>query len=741
MKFTICAILISMSSCLFAVNSEIVRHSSAQDFADSEPNNIVIDSQGAMRLARENEVLLEKIPDSWVINTAISSSSNIGEKSIYLGTSPNGAIYKYDGKKLAAIFLSEIPEPQEEVIDESDEQTQSAQDPNEAGEIIEQDSLIANEHIFALAFDSSNRLLAGVSGENCRLLRFGADNKAAVIFEPEDSFYIFAIHVNSDGRIFVATGPQGKIFALDSDASNPKVLVDLKERNILSLATDANNNLFAGVDENGIIYKINPKTKKYSAILDCEQNDITSIVFDEIGNLYAAATNSDFASDEFEQDCAAPVSPAGRNGNSAETKSFSQVQDVVKIQIANSARGKEDAGESESFSENASVIYKITPQGFVFDIYAQPTLFLSLFYKENTLTAATSANAQLVSIDTKTQKVTLASIIEKTAQATSIVGFGEDICIATANPARLLVVRNSLAKVGSIESPLIDAGQPALWGKIQIDASIPKDASILVSVRSGNSEKISDDLFSDWSKPKNITAPLAMDCPVARFAQYKLIFKGALSPIVREIAVSHLVENISPRIVSISAAQDSESPEFIAVDFYAEDDNQDNLTYKLEFRETLSGRWISLEEEIEESPFQWESRSVPDGIYELRITANDAKSNSPTTAKTASWISEPFIIDNTPPKIAASKTEVVNSSAKIELAISDEFSMMASLAFTVDSSKDWISTLPDDLVFDTKNEEFTILANDLESGDHLLCIKASDDAGNTIYKSFYVTIE
>ena len=48
--------------------------------------------------------------------------------------------------------------------------------------------------------------------------------------------------------------------------------------------------------------------------------------------------------------------------------------------------------------------------------------------------------------------------------------------------------------------------------------------------------------------------------------------------------------------------------------------------------------------------------------------------------------------------------------------------------------------LPDDMVYDTTEEEFTIVIEKLEIGEHIITVRISDDVGNTTYKTFEVKV-
>ncbi len=737
MRFLSCIILLSFSSCLFAVNSSIVRHSRADDFAAAKPNNIVINSQGNISLANESHCLLKDIPDTWVINTVLTKTESDGKEAIFFGTSPNGILYKYKDGRLETFY--------KKAQKKLDAATDSVADPNEAGKKIEKEEKVTNEHIFALALDRDGNLLAAVSGEDCRVVKFREDGKSHVVCELDDAFYIFALYVNDAGDIFLATGPEGKIYKIDSGTNEPKVFASLKERNILSLAADKEGNLYAGADENGVLYKFDMLTKKQSVVFDSKQNDITAIVFDDDGNLYFSAANAKAMPKSDNAKHVAKSTKAGSADVKDDVKRFSKSQGVFKIQIANSNRGKRTSSRTKKSedSKNSSVVYKISPKGFSSKVYSQSTLFLSMLYDDNKLLVATSNAGELITIDTKTDIATQSTPQKDAKQITAIAKYGEGFTVATANQAMLVGISKHLAKQGELISSLIDAKQPALWGKIQLDADIPTGASIKVSFRSSNTSKEDDNLFSVWSEPREIVSPLNIDCPVGRFLQYKLILTGDNdeTPLVREIAISNLIENIAPEIVSISTSSPRDKGAVVLVSFLAKDKNKDKLSYQLDFRLVDSSRWILIDDKIKKSPFEWDSRTVSDGVYQLRLRVDDAKSNSPTTTKSASWISDPVVVDNTAPVVASSDVAVEDSKAIIKVSLEDQLSMIASFAFTVDSSKDWISTIPDDLVFDTSKEEFTIVTDELEKADHVVTIKASDDAGNVVYKSFYVTIE
>ena len=187
--------------------------------------------------------------------------------------------------------------------------------------------------------------------------------------------------------------------------------------------------------------------------------------------------------------------------------------------------------------------------------------------------------------------------------------------------------------------------------------------------------------------------------------------------------------------------KDSKQPATVKISFMAIDSNKDTLTYEIEFRKTTNTRWIMLEDKLTKPKFDWLTNTVEDGRYEVRITADDARSNSTTTAMTGTRVSDQIIVDNTPPAIESHSITVKGTTAILKLSLKDEFSMIGNLSYTVNSNKDWISTIPDDLIYDTTQEEFTITIEDLEPGENVIAVRFNDAVKNTKYKSYEAKVD
>ena len=769
-RLTFTALLcLALSSACLAVNTKVTRHTSSSDLLKGQSEEIVISSRGTIQLGRSAETQVEKkefddLGNVWSINSIVVSGGTV-----YFGTSPNGGIYKYSLNKLTKIYPLEEDKIEEEQIEE--EQSQAETEPNDAnepdGKIVDTEKRLLNEHIFAMATDVSGRLLAGISGEKCRLCRFEAD-KMETIYEPNDAKYIFAITTDYSGNIYLGTGPEGKIYRLNSLGKKARLIYDSLDKNILSLASGEDGYIYAGSDSRGLVYKINPRTKKTTVLYDSEQPEITALLFmgpedtpDTLSGLYAAATSAKIV--QAQTQFAAKQPSAGRPETKTEkgkssSKSSSKNDGGRKLSIANTKKagtGKPGQGppsvRKPTKPGKASQIYKVTNDGFVNNIFSEAVVFFCLAEEDGKLLTGTGNSAQLFSIDPAAE---LASVIyedEQASQVTAIAVAGDDVYLGTANPAKLIKLGSGFASEGTYTSDLIDAGQPAKWGKLQLEADIPRGCTIQVASRSGNVKDVNDPTFSPWTELVEVSEPIQLNCPLGRFCQYKLVLQsedGDKSPLIREIAVASTVPNLSPKVelVTVSRVATASKKGFFKISYKTKDDNGDKLIYKIDFRKLNRTNWIELKDKLDAASFEWNAKTVEDARYEVRITVSDERSNTTSTKLTGSRISDPVVVDNTGPIVKNITTSALKNNGQyriFEIEVQDELSAIGKLEYTIDSNADWLSTVPDDLVYDTTDENFTIkidVKEDLPKGDHVLTIKVTDALGNTTYRTFEVNI-
>jgi hypothetical protein len=777
-------IVAAMAGSAWAVTSEVTKHSTAAEFLKGKTDQTQVDSEGTIRLARQSMTidfgkLLEK---AWAIH-----SMAVGpDGSVFVGTSPNGQIFRVLKGKAEQIYPIEKPKepaadkpadtaacepkkadapgegsgeickPKDAATEEpkaceitepkvADPKAEKPADKSDAAKATEPVEPVAQEYVFAMTMDRADRLVAGISGKQARLIRF-ENGQAQTLAELEGVKYIHAIAVDGVGNLYLGTGPDGKIFRLDPFGKNPQVVYAGKDHNILSLAVDDKGTIYAGCDERGLVLRIAPDGKM-TVLYDSEQNEITALALDEQGNLYAAATSAEVTREKVAYNPVSSDAAAGR----PDDKSAPRDKDpkAAELKIPNTEKPAVPAGlpgaapKRGSLPKSAGHIYRIDPQGTVTDLFSDMSVLYALRLRGEGLLVGTGNAAQVFTVDPATEKRALAYEEKLSTQITALAAGNGAIWIGCANPAKLIRLSDTVSGEGIYLSELIDAGQPARWGKLQVEATIPEGCSVWMTARSGNVGEPNDPSFSPWSQAVELKAAATLNCPVGRFGQYKLTLKSGkpdATPRVDAVTVAHVVGNLAPVVNAVNVARVKGKPGMLATAFEAVDRNKDTLVYKLELRRQGRTPWILLKDELLANTFEWDSQTVEDGRYELRVTADDRRSNSDTTALTASRISETFVVDNTAPEAKDIQTKIEGGKVIVQMAVEDALSVVSAVNYTVDSNDKWMGTIPEDLVFDTTRETFVIELKGLEPGEHVLAIRMADDVGNTGFKTVYITI-
>lgn len=404
-------------------------------------------------------------------------------------------------------------------------------------------------------------------------------------------------------------------------------------------------------------------------------------------------------------------------------------------------------------TQEGNAVYRIDPDGFVTEVFRESVMILRLARDGDRLLVSTGNEGQVYRVDPAAEETLILADVEA-EQIPAMLVQGDRILLATANPARLLELDRRPADEGTYTSPPMDASQVSLWGAINVTADVPEGSKLIVETRSGNVADPEQAPWSNWSQaavfePAPDHPPLQpreakVNAPPARFLQYRLKLDAgadAATPAVDRVEVAYVVPNLSPKITTLTAAYPEQSdpaaapPTAMAVTWEAADANADALTYTLAYQPAGSKKWITLADDIEQSPHEWQTQQVPDGYYLLRVTATDAKDNPGDMARTATRRSDPVLVDNTPPRFDEVKHDVKPAHVTVTGKVSDDLSPLRRLDYTLDGEEDYHPILPEDLIFDSTSETFSLTLPDLTAGPHVVTLRARDARGNTRHES------
>jgi hypothetical protein len=176
---------------------------------------------------------------------------------------------------------------------------------------------------------------------------------------------------------------------------------------------------------------------------------------------------------------------------------------------------------------------------------------------------------------------------------------------------------------------------------------------------------------------------------------------------------------------------DKEPKPQIKVSFKVDNPDEDELRYYVDYQPLGSRQWFSaLEpgEVLTRAELKWETSSLPEGRYRLRVTATDELSNPPARVRRHSLLSRVVLVDNTAPRLQGLKAE----GGRVSGTAVDGLGPIRRLEAQIAGRQEWIPIEPKDGVFDEAREAFSVdLTEVLPAGAAMITLRAFDTAGNS----------
>ncbi|MGH7214912.1 MAG: hypothetical protein ACREIT_09130 [Tepidisphaeraceae bacterium] len=402
-----------------------------------------------------------------------------------------------------------------------------------------------------------------------------------------------------------------------------------------------------------------------------------------------------------------------------------------------------------------NAIYRIDRDGFVSEIFRQPVLVLSLVMeKGGTLLAGTGSEGLIFQLNPAAEETAVIAKVEPRQVMSLLPAHDGNIYLGLANVGGLATMSSTFAASGTYTSPVLDAQQISRFGNLQLHGSLPEGTSITVATRSGNVAEAGETGWSKWTDDVAAARFVAVKSPAARYLQYRVTFNGTPegSPVIEDVNVAYQLPNLAPAVRSIRAVQQAAAqPQQgegaaqpagkVQISWDAADPNGDKMRYTLHYRAGPRRPWIVLKEDVKGLTFDWDTRAVADGRYELRVTATDSGANSPGGGKSAARVSDPVFVDNTPPVVGDIQSEVKGDTVKVSARAVDVTGTVASLHYSVDASDDWQAVMPSDNIFDSNEESSSFTVTGLKPGPHQITLRAADARGNLAHETVLLTVE
>jgi hypothetical protein len=532
------------------------------------------------------------------------------------------------------------------------------------------------DSILALAFDSAGVALYAATGSSGRVLRVEPNGVSSVYFKTDDPFVV-SLAVRDDGVVYAGTSGKGLLYRI-TGPGRASVLYDFPGEDVHAIAVGPNRTLWAIVNE-------------------------------------AAAAASAESSE----------TPSSRRGAGGRTPP------------GPSATPRTKPGKGSLWRFDAQE----RPERLM---HHDEFHYLSLALDEHGAPfVGTGAEGRVYTVDDAHVVSLVADTDERQIGA---IGLGARArFIIGSDPA----VYHRIVAVGGPDavwtSKPLDAGLRAHFGHLTWNGT----GALEVSTRTGDTQT-PDTTWSAWSNP--LANGGATPSPPGRFVQLRARLRDAAATI-SDVSLAFVTENLRAVVTEVAAHPKTgarESKEGMAqsggeppkhdsvmhVTWKIDNPDSDELRYRVQFRREGGARWLDagkLDEVLTKPELDWDTATLPEGKYRVRVDASDDISNPPSSATHHSLEAPPVLVDNTPPVF---KT-ITMQGHRLHAEVVDGLGPIARVEAAVDGRQEWRPLAPADGIFDTADETVDADITPLLSatpGPHILAVRAYDAAGNFVVR-------
>ena len=682
----------------------------------------------------------------------------------YVGTGHQGRVYRLDADGKVSLFWS-APEIEVFALAVGPEgEVYAGASPNgklyritaegEGEEIFDPEQTYIWSLVIAPASGSNNDkapLLYMATGGEGRIYRVDASGKGRVFAETKQR-HVVSLALDAEGRLLAGTDPNGIAYRIDPDG-RLFALYDADLPEIRSLAVAPNGDIYAAAMGGGAS-KITQSVSSFAASAAVKT---TVQVSAAAGGAAAPATPSSgtVAAQPMVSVSQPVISYPGmersallriRPGQGVEKLWSSSEENILALSVANDeAAGTGDQRESSP----PQILFATDRKGRIYKL----------------------RDRRKVSLVTESGR----------EQVTQLATDSKGLLVASAHSAGLSRFETTAEAAGTYESAIHDAKTHARWGRLTWQGDGVDSGRVKIATRAGNAA-VPDDSWSEWSEAIEGEADAegpgtfagTVRSPPARYIQWRatLATKDERAPLLRAVRLAYLPRNSPPRVselkveasaekgaataagaatpaaapaeaaysITVSASGSSTAAPATSttqqtlggagrgmkISWKATDPDGDKLTAAVAFRETGVSGWKTIKKEINDSHVSLDSESLADGTYRFRVVVSDRAANPPAAARETDQISEPVLIDHTPPRV---RMIDVNGRESASFEATDDASALAAAEYAIDAGN-WIPVYPADGILDSRRESFTIPLDGLAEGEHLLTLRVRDRAGN-----------
>ncbi len=531
-----------------------------------------------------------------------------------------------------------------------------------------------------------------------------AGNKFEPFAELEGADHILALAFDAATQsLFVATGPNGKLFRVTRDGK-AQVYFDAPEEHIMSLAL-AGGKVYAGTADKARLYEVSGPGRA-RVIYDFGVTEVRAIAVAKSGVVYAVA-------------------------NEIKARKFS----------GDSKKSTASAG-SNSQASGSGLLYRFNTDGTFEQLLSDSShhyVSLALDARDRPY-IGTGVGGQLYTVTANRNSVLVAEVPQRQLSAI-LLGAGEQLVIAS-DPLVVHTAKSSAGIGATWTSAALDLTRPAQFGSVDWVG----EGRVELQGRSGNTAE-PDDTWSTWSAP--LAEPGKLVAPKGRYLQLRARLLEPRASL-KEVSAAYVTDNLRATVTDMSVQTAGEETfhepdgkvrtsggpvsvgegDEVEVTWNVDNPDKDVLRYRLAYQLIGTATWIDMlepSERLTKTRYQWNTASLPEGRYRVRVEASDELSNPPEQVKRDALVSHVVVVDNTAPRVE----RLVIEGNRLVGTVTDGLGPIARVEVSVAGSEQWIPLAPTDGIFDEAREEFAISLSSLGfSRPALVAVRVFDQEHN-----------
>jgi hypothetical protein len=361
-------------------------------------------------------------------------------------------------------------------------------------------------------------------------------------------------------------------------------------------------------------------------------------------------------------------------------------------------------------------------------------------------------------------------------QITALAGGAGPTIVALSNPGKVFSLESGSSSRGSFVSKVKDSETASAWGRLRWEGVTPPGTEVQVQTRTGNTSS-PDTTWSDWSAAYAQREGSPVTSGRARFIQLKIVLvgKSGTTPVLDAVQTAYLQRNQRPSVSAVTVYPPGEvfqrplAPatgelEILGLEagqsvdmrpapqaaprpplglslfgrrlyqrgiqtfsWRGEDPNGDPLSFDVFYRPAAETSWRPLRKGLSDAVLAWDTSTVPNGRYVLKVVASDAPGNPEPLALSGDRESEPFDVDNTAPLVQATLAQ--RTPPRVRVVVKDDASLIRKTEWAIDGGR-WQEVHPQDGINDALEESYEIALAELAAGPHVVVIRSTDSLGN-----------